>query len=84
MFMFLLALGEDYNILVMTGSGRRPSVLRSAQAVSAGAGAHRLDGDLGRAGPGRHVRRVRLVVGGRSPGGGQFRDVLASVWRSAS
>ena len=30
MFIFLLALGEDYNILMMTGSGRRHASFRCA------------------------------------------------------
>ena len=59
MFVFLLALGEDYNILVMT---RIREEARTASAAGGGGRGHRpdrADGHLGRADPGRHVRRVR-------------------------
>ncbi len=49
MFIFLLALGEDYNILVMTRI--------SAPGGRALRRRHRTDGHLGRVGPRRNVRR---------------------------
>ena len=59
LFIFLMALGEDYNILVM-------SRIREEARTSAAArgGAHRLPphrphGDLGRPDPGRYLRRGR-------------------------
>ena len=58
MFVFLLALGEDYNILVMTR-------IREEARTSAARGGRprhrqdRADGHIGRADPGRHVRRLR-------------------------
>ena len=67
MFIFLLALGEDYNILVMTRIREE-----AQQAPAAGGGRPRAEpdrhhGHLGRAGAGRHVpgpdRRGRQRVG---------------------
>ena len=59
MFIFLLALGEDYNILVMTRIREEASRIPLRQAVTRGPGAHRPDGQLGRARPGRHLRSLR-------------------------
>ena len=59
MFVFLLALGEDYNILVMTRIREEAADRPLRQAGDPGPGAHRLDGQLGRAYPGRHVRSLR-------------------------
>ena len=59
MFMFLLALGEDYNILVMTRIREEASRIPLRQAVTRGPGAHRPDSQLSRAHPGRHLRSLR-------------------------
>ena len=67
MFIFLLALGEDYNILVMTRIREEASRVPLRQAVTRGPGAHRPDGQLGRARPGRHLRRLRPGSRQRSP-----------------
>ncbi len=72
MFIFLLALGEDYNILVMT----RIREEASGPPVTPGGGGrrcrrHRTDGHLGRARPRRHLRRAG---GGRRLGPGERAD----------
>ena len=56
LFMFLLALGEDYNILVMTRIREEGPAPAAARGGGPGAQRHRDDGDLGRAGAGRNVR----------------------------
>ncbi len=69
MFIFLLALGEDYNILVMTRIREEAHRLPLREAVTKRHRGHRDHGDLGRPGAGGHVRGVR--PGGRRPVGRQ-------------
>ena len=77
MFVFLLALGEDYNILVMARIREEAAACRCVRRC-AGAEPHRVHGQLSRAGAGGHVRGVR--GGGQSqPGGAPYRAVLASL-----
>ena len=83
LFIFLLALGEDYNILVMTqdpGGGAPPAAAGGGLARRR---RHRHHGHLGRPGAGRHVRGVR-VVGGSGSGGGQIARRRRTASRSAS
>ena len=83
MFVFLLALGEDYNILIMTRI--REEAAAAAAAGGGGAGAS--------AGPGRRSRRPGLILAGTfgvlaMVGGGVHGRPAAgssgSGWRSAS
>jgi len=74
MFIFLLALGEDYNILVMTRireeAGKRP--LRQAVIRAVGAtGPTVTSAGLVLAG----TFAVLAIVGGRGPGNGQVREI---------
>ena len=62
MFVFLLALGEDYNILVMSRIREEAHHLPLREAVSRAVGATGTTVTVGRHGAGRHVRGVR---GGR-------------------
>ena len=70
LFIFLLALGEDYNILVMTqnqGGSAPPAAARGGIPCRQ---RHRHHGDVGRPGPGgnlRGVRRRRRAGRGRQP-----------------
>ena len=59
MFIFLLALGEDYNILVMTRIREEARTLPLREAVQRALQRHRDHRHLGRPGAGRHVRGVR-------------------------
>ena len=83
MFIFLLALGEDYNILVMTRIREEAHHLPLREAVSRAIGADRHHGDLGRAGAGRHVRGVRRwsAAGARAAASSA---TSGWAWRSAS
>ena len=71
MFIFLLALGEDYNILVMTRIREEARTRPLREAVVTGGRGHRLHRDLGRDGAGRDLRGPGVVAGGRGPGGSQ-------------
>ena len=62
MFVFLLALGEDYNILIMTRIREEAATLPLREAVIRAIGSHRAHGDVGGADPGGHLRGLR---GGR-------------------
>ena len=66
MFIFLLALGEDYNILVMTRIREEAHKLPLREAVARALERDRHHGDVGRAGAGRHV-----------PGAGRGRPAAA-------
>ena len=59
MFIFLLALGEDYNILVMSRIREEAQRLPLKEAVSRALDRDRHHGHLGRPGARRHVRRLR-------------------------
>ena len=59
MFIFLLALGEDYNILVMSRIREEAHHYPLREAVSRGDRGHRDHGHLGGHGAGRHVRGLR-------------------------
>ena len=82
MFLFLLALGEDYNILVMTRIREEAGRVPLRQAVTHGPGAHRLDDHLGRAGVLAGTFGVFALVTAGLPGGAVTRPSPAS--RSAS
>ena len=75
MFIFLLALGEDYNILVMSRIREEAHSLPLREADHEGAEHDRHHGHVGRPDPGRHVRGVR---------GGQWRQPGARSGTSAS
>ena len=83
MFIFLLALGEDYNILVMT------RIREEAQHLPLRAGGgprrrrHRPDRDIRRAGSRRDLRRAGLRRPGAALGAARS-ATSASGWRSAS
>ena len=57
LFVFLMALGEDYNILVMSRIREEADKLPLRAAVRDRLLTTPAHGDLGRADPGRHVRR---------------------------
>ena len=59
MFIFLLALGEDYNILVMTRIREEAHRLPLREAVTKAIGVTGRHGHLGRARAGRHLHGVR-------------------------
>ena len=74
MFIFLLALGEDYNILVMTRIREEARTLRLRDAVSralAATGTTVTSAGLVLAG----TFLVLVLVAGRGSGGAQFRDI---------
>ena len=81
MFIFLLALGEDYNILVMTRI-REEAAQATCARPSCGSRRDRPDGDLGRDRPRRDLPRARRGRG-RGQGNGQIR-VIGSAWPSGS
>ena len=60
MFVFLMALGSDYNVLVMTRIREESHHLQHARRGAQGDRRHRHDGDDRRAHPRRHVRGARL------------------------
>ncbi len=78
MFLFLLALGEDYNILVMTRIREEAQTLPLRQAIARALGATGstvTSAGLVLAG----TFAVFAVIGGQGSGGGQIRDVGAGL-----
>ena len=67
MFIFLLALGEDYNILVMTRIREEAQTLPAARGGRARGRPHGLDGHLRGPRARRHVRRARGRRRARAP-----------------
>ena len=84
MFIFLLALGEDYNILMMTQDPGGGAALAAAGGGHPGAERDRHDDHLGRAGAGRHVHRASAWWRAAARAASQFRDIAPRAWRSAS
>ena len=83
MFIFLLALGEDYNILVMTRIREEAQRLPLREAVSRALERDRHDGHLGRAGAGR-VRSWSSASWPAAARAAARSATSASRWRSAS
>ena len=79
MFIFLLALGEDYNILVMTRI--REEAQQTAATRGGHPGAQRTGTTVTSAGPGagRHVRGVRPRRAAAGRAASQFRDIALGL-----
>ena len=83
LFIFLLALGEDYNILVMTRIREEAHQMPLREAVSRARRRDRDDGDLGRPGAGRERSRCSPSSAGAARAAARS-ATSASAWRSAS